>query len=96
VLSQGPAQDGDVVVEIVLFDRAVGPDALHQLVLGEQASGVLDEHLQRVEHLGSQRHGPAFAQQPAFADLEAKGTELEDRASIGRHSRKVSEKVHGR
>ena len=47
----------DVVIEVVLFDRRVGPDALHQFLLRQQAAGVFDQHAQRVEHLRAEGDG---------------------------------------
>ena len=44
LFAHGPAQYRDVVIEVVLLDHAIGPDAAHQLVFGEQASGVLYQH----------------------------------------------------
>ena len=68
------------MIQVVLFDDRVGPDALHQLVLRQQPAGVLHQHAQRVEDLRAQRHGAPVLEQPAFADFEAKRPEFVGRA----------------
>lgn len=50
-------------IEVVFFDGGVGPDRLHQFVLAEHGSGVLDQVRQRVKRLRGQRHRCAVTPQ---------------------------------
>ena len=51
LLAERLPQHRHVVIEIVLFDSSIRPDGLEQLLLGDEAPGVLDQHDERVEHL---------------------------------------------
>jgi hypothetical protein len=64
-LAERLAQHRDVLRQVVLLDRRVGPERGHQLVLGEHAPAPLDEDDEGVEDLAGQRHGPPLAQQHA-------------------------------
>lgn len=44
------------MVEIVLFDDAVRPEPLHELVFADEAAMVFDENAERVEDLGTKRN----------------------------------------
>ena len=59
VFTESPPDDGDILIETVLFDDDIGPDGLHQGALVEQLAAPLHEVEQRLEGLGWQRNGPS-------------------------------------
>ena len=73
------------MIQVVLFDDGVGPDALHQLIFGEQTPGLLEEHAERVEHLVGQRNGLTLAQEAPFADVEPECAEFVDGTAVTSH-----------
>jgi hypothetical protein len=85
-------QDGDVVIEIVLLDRRVRPNGLQQLFLGDQPSGIFDQHPQRVEHLQAQWDGLAVAQQATLGNLEPKRPESVSLRG-GRHDFRIKSEI---
>jgi len=93
-IAERPPQRRDVVIEVVLFNGRVGPDALHQLVLRQQAARMFDQQAQGVEYLRAEGHGAALVEEPALAYLEAKRPEFVGSGRLHRHFRKLSEKVH--
>jgi hypothetical protein len=76
-LAEGLAQHRDVLRQVVLLDRRVGPDRAHQLVLLDHAPAVLDQDEQRVEDLRRERDGLVPAPEETFARVNAEGVELE-------------------
>jgi hypothetical protein len=56
-LAQRPAQDRDVLVQVVFFDHDVGPDGFEQRRLFHHFAAVFDQVEQRVEGLDGQRNG---------------------------------------
>src|SRR4030095_14106330 len=68
----------------------VRPHGLHQLVLGEQPSGIRREDGEKVERLRCQRHGLAALQQQTLLRDEGHGAEPETRR------RAVHERIMGR
>ena len=60
------------MVEVVVFDDAVGPEPLHQLVFADKAAVVFDEDAEGVEDLGTKRNQLAGARQAAFGDVQMK------------------------
>src|SRR6266852_5603102 len=77
-VSEDAAQDGNVLIEIVLFDDGVRPDRLHQLVFADGFSAVLHQVEQGVKHLGRQWHWRAVACQRALTGVNVERAELVD------------------
>ena len=51
----------DVIGEVRLLDRRVGPDRLHQLLFREQAPGIRRQHHEQIERLRREGTGwPSF------------------------------------
>jgi hypothetical protein len=76
--TESPPDNGDVLIETVLFDDDIGPDGLHQGALVQELAAPLHEVEQRLEGLGRQRNGPsvrAGGQQPLL-DVEPELTEF--------------------
>src|SRR5258708_578377 len=77
-VSEDAAQDGNVLIEIVLFDDGVRPDRFHQLVFADGFSAVLHQVEQGVKHLGRQWHWRAVACQRALTGVNVERAELVD------------------
>ena len=58
------------MVEIVVFDDAIGPEPLHQLIFTEEAPVVFDKQAEGVEDLSTKRNQFARTQQAAFRDIQ--------------------------
>ena len=58
------------MVQIVLFDDAVWPKPLHQLIFAEEAPVVFDKEAEGVEDLSTKRNQFARTQQAAFRDIQ--------------------------
>src|SRR5262249_53540128 len=94
LFAQRAAQRRDAVVQVVLFDDGIGPDAAHQLVFRQQPAGVFDQKSQRVEHLRAQSHCLAGAQKTSLAHVEAEVAEFIDRPGVESHFSELSANVH--
>src|SRR6185369_7909944 len=70
------AQERDVLSQISLFDKGVWPDSLHQIVLRDDLSAMLNEGNENIENLRRERNKLTFAQQEAFRNIKAEATEL--------------------
>jgi len=77
-LAQCTPQLRDVVVQIVFFHRAVGPDALHQLVFADEMPVILDEDAESIEDLRTERDEFAFTQLTALGNIKLKTAKLID------------------
>jgi hypothetical protein len=75
-LAERLPQHRHVVIEIVFLDGRLGPDRVEQFLLGDQPSGVLHQHEQRVEYLQTERNDLTAARQAALASIEMKRPEL--------------------
>jgi hypothetical protein len=51
IFTEHSAQRGDVLGQIIVFDKTVRPDQPHQFLFREQPALVLDKHHERVERL---------------------------------------------
>ena len=72
------AELGNVVIEIVVFDHAIGPEPLHQLVFTEETPVVFDKHAEGVEDFGTKRNRFARTQQAAFGNIQLKRFEMKN------------------
>ena len=91
--AQHLAQRADLRGEVVLDDDQPGPDAVHQVVLGEQLAGRLGQRQQQVERAGAEFRRHAVHQQPTLARLQlelAVGAEAQGGGTGGERG------VHGR
>ena len=78
-LAQHTAQNGNVLIQIVLLDDGVRPDRAHQFILVQHTSRVLNQVHQRVKCLRRNRDRTAIAsQQEAPAGIQAELTEFID------------------
>jgi hypothetical protein len=84
-------QDVDATRETGVGDRAGWPHFRHQIVLGDDTAGVLDQCLERGHFLGSEVNRPARAAQD-IADLQAPRAELVPVAS--RHGPLTPSRFH--
>ena len=66
------------MIEIVVFDDAVGPESLHQLVFADEAAMLLDENAERVEDFGVKWNQFTRTQQAAFRDIQLKRFEAKE------------------
>jgi len=79
----------NVLRKIVLFDKVVGPDQPHQLILFHHLAIALDQDEQRVEDFGRKRYRLSVADQRAADRIELKEIEFinapgfVDRSHIG-------------
>jgi hypothetical protein len=55
-LSHCAPQKRNVLGEAAFFHKAIRPQHLHQLVLGDHVSSVFDENQKRIHHLRSERY----------------------------------------
>jgi hypothetical protein len=75
---QGPANEGDVVLKVVLLDDHVRPQPLDQRLLPLEQPRPFHEQAQRLERLARQRHELPVTKEPSFRDLETKWPERID------------------
>src|SRR6185503_11827181 len=74
--TQGLAQHEDVLREITLLDKLIGPDLLHQHVLLQEMSFVPHQDQKRVQSLRWQGHQSSITQEHSFAYIQAERTKL--------------------
>ena len=66
------------MVEIVVFNYAIGPEPLHQLIFTEETPVVFDKQAEGVEDLSTKRNRFARTQQAAFGNIQMKRFEMKD------------------
>ena len=81
--SQGLAQCRDLGLKAVLLDHPAGPHAAHQLVLGQDRPGGIDERQEHIESAAAERDGLAVCQQLAAMTNEREAAELADGSAAG-------------
>jgi hypothetical protein len=74
-VAERPSKPKDVDLEITLLDGRVGPDARHELVLGNQLARALDQRCQDLEGTAAETNGDFTFQQKLLRRKEAEGTE---------------------
>jgi hypothetical protein len=75
-LTQCLAQQRNVLSQISFFNKCVWPDALHQVVFGDDLSAVFNERQQYVEYFRREGNDVAFPQQDTFRDIQAEATKI--------------------
>src|SRR5215813_8350276 len=97
LLAERPPQRVDIEAQIAFFDKAVRPDAPHQIVLADHLAVALDQGEQRVESLRLERHNLAVTQQQSLHRFQAEWAELESayHCSLRRHTKKKKERLSG-
>jgi len=90
---QRPPHGGNVYGQVGFLDDDVWPDALHQGVLGDEVSTLLDEDQQQVEGLGCQGYRSTVPGEPALGgvDLEEAKREYVVRFRHSHTFRKLSD-----
>ncbi len=76
--AQDLAQRRDLHLEVVLLDDQARPDAIEELVLGDDAVAAVDQREQHVEGAGAEHGGAAVDQQLPFG-----GPDLHRTKAIG-------------
>ena len=75
-LSQGLTKHIDVLREVALLYKTVGPELLHQIVLLHYLAIVLHQQQQSVDGFGLERHGFPIVQQQTVHGVDAESAEL--------------------
>ena len=75
LVRQRLAQRGDVLGQVVLFHKGVGPDRLDQLILHYNPSGVENQVLQDINCLRGERNGGIVASQDPRGSVQLKPIE---------------------
>jgi hypothetical protein len=86
VIVQGTPQHLDVEGQVALFDKAILPEVLHQLVLLKQAAGVLHQELQRIEDFRRQRDRFFPTPQRPGRRVQTELSELVNAIRVGRNN----------
>src|SRR5262245_49997520 len=89
-IDQRLAQLRNVGGQIGLFHESIRPDRLQQFIFFQQMSVPLDQRQQQVEAFGSERDGPAIAQQKALRRIQAERAEFVDVLCLQAHSRSMN------
>lgn len=69
------AEERDVAVKADLFDGRIGPNQAHQFGLLDDLTAPLHEDVERIRHLGQQRHAFFAAKEEALRWIVAEGAE---------------------
>ncbi len=83
--AQGLAQHINVLGEIALFDKTVGPELSHELVLFNHLAVVLNQQQQRVDGFGFERHRLAIVEQQTVRGVDAECAELVETLDLLAH-----------
>ena len=73
-LAQRFSQQEYVAAEVGFFDESIGPDLLHQVVLGDDLLVMPDENEQHLECFGRQVNGIIRTQQELPFGVHTEGT----------------------
>ena len=70
------AQQIDGLSQVIFFDGRVRPNAVHQLIFGEQPAIAFGEGDEGIKHTGRQVNAVLAAPEDTLARIELEGTEL--------------------
>src|SRR5258705_8827650 len=76
VIAEGPPELLDVEGQVCFFNKRVGPEPAHQLVLRDQSSVLLEEYEKGVENLWRERHRIGAAQEDTLIEVNREVCEL--------------------